>query len=514
MNAAANGEQRLQVWFQSVRALLSLAVLSFISIFIHGYHLGHQDQAVWLAAVKKSLDPGLYPFDSAFFLAQTQYSLFPQLVAWSVRATHWPLDRVIFLWHLLSIFVVLLATWEIARRVFRTSAGIWGAVATVWAARLLVAGGSKVNLTDRYLHPRDLAVAAILVAFVEILDGKLRAVLWIVLAALMHPTMAVIGALHLAIQAWRVPRPQTFALTAAFAMAPIMLLALGPVPNPVWREVVASRSFLLPLHWHWYEWLGVVGPMAMLLWYAKVGERRELPLVAHISRRVALAGALGVVGALLISTLPALERFIPTEPMRVLHFVYFCWVFLSGGLLGEYVLRRSAIRWFAFLAPIVLAFAVGQAFKYPASPQVEWPGRLPANDWVRAFDWARLNTPRGALFALNPYTMSLPGNDSHGFRALAERGALADGLKDRAVTANCPELAYQWRQEMKDQENWQNFGAADFARLARRYGVSWVVLERASQAGSSAMAAYEAGLHCPYLNKSLMVCEVRRPEQR
>jgi hypothetical protein len=196
--------------------------------------------------------------------------------------------------------------------------------------------------------------------------------------------------------------------------------------------------------------------------------------------------------------------------MRVLHFVYFCWIFLGGGLLGEYVLRDRPLRWSALLLPILLASYLANALTYRSSPQVEWPGRLPANDWVRAFDWARRKTPPGALFALNPNSMSLPGNDSHGFRAFAERSALADGLKDRAVTANCPELAYAWRQETRDLDHWENFAAPDFERLAKRHGVRWIILERTSRAGSSVRAATEAGLKCPYLNQSLMVCEIGR----
>jgi hypothetical protein len=491
---------------QAYLTISFLMLLTIVSILINGYHLGHQDQAVWLAAVKKSLDPSLYRFDSAFLLSQTQYSLFPQIIAWSVRTSGLPLDLAAFLWHVLSIFLFLLASLQVARRVFPTKYGQWGAVAAVWAARLMTASGSKVNLTDRYQHPRDLAVVALLFGFAAVLDGKLRALVWIALAAVMHPTLAAIGACHLAIQAWKAPRPGP----AVSAVIPLALFAIGPVPNPVWRQVVASRSFLLPLHWHWYEWLGVIGLLAMLVWYARLGDQRRLPVVAHISRRVVLAGSLGVLGAVAISTLPPLERFIPTEPMRVLHFVYFCWIFLGGGLLGEHVLRDRHLRWAAFLVPILLASYLANALTDRASPQVEWPGRLPANDWVRAFGWVRRNTPPGALFALNPYSMGLPGNDSHGFRAFAQRSALADGMKDRAVTANCPELAYAWRQETSDLEHWEDFGSVDFERLAKRYGVSWIVLERTSRAGSSIRAAADAGLACPYLNQRLLVCEIGR----
>jgi len=49
----------------------------------------------------------------------------------------------------------------------------------------------------------------------------------------------------------------------------------------------------------------------------------------------------------------------------------------------------------------------------------------------QAFDWAKHNTPVDSLFALDPRYMELPGEDYHGFRALAERSVLADDLKDQ-----------------------------------------------------------------------------------
>ena len=52
------------------------------------------------------------------------------------------------------------------------------------------------------------------------------------------------------------------------------------------------------------------------------------------------------------------------------------------------------------------------------------------NAWLQAFAWIRQNTPVDGLFALDPHYMTLPGEDYHGFRALAERSVLADYEKD------------------------------------------------------------------------------------
>ena len=46
--------------------------LTAAAVLIHGYHLGVEDQTIYLPAIKKILDPSLYPRDAEFFLAQTR----------------------------------------------------------------------------------------------------------------------------------------------------------------------------------------------------------------------------------------------------------------------------------------------------------------------------------------------------------------------------------------------------------------------------------------------------------
>jgi len=488
-----------------IRDALLLLVLTATSVLLHGYHYGHQDLAVWLPPIKKHLDPALYPHnDSGFFLAQAKLTLFDELVAYSLKHTHVPVDFGVFLWHLFAIFLVLLACLKLARRCFPTRATQWAAVTSVWAVRLLPIAGTKLNLTDRYLHPRDLATGALLFGLVAVLDGRLTALIWVVLAALMHPTMAVFGAFHLAVQAWKQPHP-----SLAMLLVPLGAASLWPVPNEAWHEVLHTRAFLFPLRWHWYEWLSLAAVLVVLARFAQVARRdstagRVRPVVAHICRRVVLAGLLGVVGSLVITTVPALERFIPTEPMRTQHFVYLLFVFLGGGLLGEHFLRNRPGRWLLFLLPICLAFFASNRLVYPTSPHIEWPGRVPRNAWVEAFDWARQNTPQQALFALDPMHMNRPGEDSHGFRAFAERSMLADAVKDRGVAANIPALAPTWQEQVRDQEPWRDFRLEDFRRLKQKYGVTWVVLEH----GNTRIQPRAAGFSCPFENGAVMVCRI------
>jgi len=44
-----------------------LLFLTAAAVLIHGYHLGVEDQTIYLPAIKKILDPSLYPRDAEFF---------------------------------------------------------------------------------------------------------------------------------------------------------------------------------------------------------------------------------------------------------------------------------------------------------------------------------------------------------------------------------------------------------------------------------------------------------------
>ncbi len=51
-----------------------------------GYHPGLEDDAFYLAAIKRNLNPSLFPHDAEFFRLQFQATIFDKLIALSVRA--------------------------------------------------------------------------------------------------------------------------------------------------------------------------------------------------------------------------------------------------------------------------------------------------------------------------------------------------------------------------------------------------------------------------------------------
>jgi hypothetical protein len=82
---------------------------------------------------------------------------------------------------------------------------------------------------------------------------------------------------------------------------------------------------------------------------------------------------------------------------------------------------------------------------------------------------------------------------------------LADYDKDGGMAARVPRLAPRWLNEVTAQSNWQNFQPADFARLKKDFGVTWVVLPRPDP---PLVSNDEKSMTCPYRNDHLQVCRL------
>src|ERR1035438_5045187 len=86
-----------------------LLLFTIIALFIHGYHPYAEDAEIYLPGVLKTLNPSLFPANAEFFGEHAGHTLYPNLIAFSVRATHLALPQAAFLWELLSIFLLLAA---------------------------------------------------------------------------------------------------------------------------------------------------------------------------------------------------------------------------------------------------------------------------------------------------------------------------------------------------------------------------------------------------------------------
>jgi hypothetical protein len=190
------------------------------------------------------------------------------------------------------------------------------------------------------------------------------------------------------------------------------------------------------------------------------------------------------------------------QPMRSFQMLYVVAVILIGGVIASALheqMLRSAVRLAVFSLPLTIAvimFCV-QRYSYPSSAHVEWPGAYPRNPWQQAFLWIREHTPATAVFAANPELISLDGEDSQGFRAIAMRSLLAND-KDSGVVVVFPKLAAQWAIERNAQTGIDEMSDAEREEHLRPLGVTWLLLS--SGAATS--------LPCPYRNAVAQVCRL------
>jgi len=507
----------------SARNLAKLAFITVCAFLVMGYHPGLEDDSFYLAAIKRNLNPALFPHDAEFFRLQFQATIFDKLIACSIRLSHLPVAWAALLWQFAAIFFLLHGCWRISRRCFSKSEAHWAAVSLIGVLLTLPVSGIAIDLADQYLHPRTLATAAILAAIVAIMDRRLWLTgVLLAIAFAIHAIMACFGISFCAFLLWNrrasLPRQPSSIPAAAVLLAP-----LGWIFEPAsdaWRQAAATRSFYFLARWPWYEWLGVFAPLALVYLYWRLlqrgaelsNDRSQRPALSSLVLSLLYFGILQTVVGLLIMLPPSLERLRPFEPMRYLHLFYLIFFLILGGLLGRFLLDRHLYRWLLLFLPLSAAMFYMQHQLYPSSPHLELPGVASDNAWLQAFAWIRQNTPVDSLFALGPHYVALPGEDYHGFRALAERSVLADFDKDGGMAARVPRLAPRWLREVNAQTGWQTFQASDFQRLKKEFGVTWVILSRHDDLGSGVPGDVpgdgQDGMTCPYQNQQLRVCRL------
>lgn len=477
-----------------LKQLAVLFLLTLGAVVVHGYHPYVEDAEIYVPGIKKILAPELYPRNAEFFASHAGLTVFPNLIAGSIRLTHLPLDWGLLLWHMFSIFLLLLACWRIGRLCFCDPLAPWGGVVMLASLLTIPVAGTALYILDQYLNTRSLSTPAVLFVAINTLERKfLRAGLWTALVAVIHPLMSVFGLAFAGILLWMGRRTD-------MRPAPVLLLLpLGPFPpvTEAYREVLQSHSYFFLLCWEWYEWVGIFAPLALLFWFQRIALRRALPMLDLVCRVLIIFELLFFTLGLAISV-PSLANFAELQPMRSLHLLYVLLFTFAGGLLAQFVLKAQVWRWLVLFIPLCAGMGWVQRQLFPASSHIEWPGQEPRNPWAQAFSWIRQNTPTDAYFALDPQYMRVVGEDEQGFRAITERSRLADEVKDSGAVTMFPALGGTWQRQVRALSSWKTFQAADFQRLRQEFGVNWVVVE----------GDHGRGLTCPYQNVVARVCRI------
>ncbi|MDE3200695.1 MAG: hypothetical protein KGN79_07210 [Acidobacteriota bacterium] len=473
------------------------------TFFLHGYHLGVEDSEIYLPAIKKLIHPALYPFAPEFFLSHGHLSLFSPVVAWTAMATGLSADWAILLWYVLTLYAMAIACWMVAKACFESTRARWGAVLLTMAVLTMPATNTGLLLMDPYLTARSMSTPLTLIALASLLERRfVRAGVAAALTATVHPQMAVYLLFLMGVILVH-RRIRARSLEPAPAMASLALILpggfhLGPATGP-YREALFSRDYFFLSTWAWYHWLGMIGPLAILGWFWRSRLRKTTDSFACLSFAMIPFGMLSILAAGILSSSTIFEMFVRLQPLRTFHLITLVLILLLGGVAGEFCTGK--LRWAGIAALLAAAVGLGisDVMLYPASPHVEWPAKQSENAWINTLLWVRQNTPENAVFAVDSRYFLEPGVDTHGFRSISERSALADYYKDSGVVSLFPALAPEWKQMTEATNGLNHFSLADFKRLETQYpAVSWTVINGTAP----------AGLVCPFVQGGYSVCKL------
>jgi Domain of unknown function (DUF6798) len=473
-------------------------------VAVQGYHYGVDDAAIYLPAVERFVTPGLFPYGADFFLSHSRVSFFSAVVGSIVHWLHVPLAWAVLGFHLLGIYLLLLAGYWLATLCFTRARAHWASVVTLASVLTIPVTGTALPIMDPYLTSRSLSTPLTLFALAAIVAAQpIPATVLLGITALLHPQMAAYGVLLVVLIS--LPRFTTEPLPAEEAVAGSLGFLqrlpdgfhFGAAQEP-YRATLYSRVFFFAWAWRWYEWVGIVLPLLILFAIARFSIEALTPAAVRLSRALLLFGLISTAAFLFFSSSPYFDDFVRLQPMRSFQLIYIVMFLLVGGLIGEYLLREKIWRWLLLFIPVSIGMYAVDRNEYPRSHHLELPGRATVNPWAQAFDWVRNNTPRDAVFALPPRYLLIPGEDVHGFRAIAERSMIADWVKDSGVASVFPQMAPEWEREQQITSGWDHYTASDFQALATRSPVTWVLVEP-RQAG---------GLDCPFHNNAVSVCRL------
>jgi hypothetical protein len=493
--------------------------LTALALIVHGFHPFAEDGGLYLAGVKRVLDPTLYASGPEFVLGHLRFSLFAPAVAWLARASGMQLETLLLALHLLSIWATLWAAWMLAGRCFRSLRERTGAVALLAVWLTLPIAGTSLMLMDPYVTARSFSTPLTLFALVGMLDflrSTRDAGAWkwgslaltgtsLAAAALAHPLMAAYGFACVLALACSIPergRAQAgiaVGLGGAAVLVAAILQAVAEPERAAYQAVAMSRYYWFLSQWHWYEIAGALAPLAILGLVAWK-DRRDNTDRSKLSRMGLVTGSAAmIVAAIFARTGAATHLVARLQPMRVFQLIYVVMILFVGAALAGW-LGMKKLRWMAAFGSLCIVMFLTERETFPASAHIELAQatETPTNSWVQAFEWIRKNTPKNAKFALDADYITKPGEDAQCFRAIAERSALPDYSKDGGEAAITPTLTDEWKAGQEAQARLSERSDAErFAALAP-IGVDWVVLEK------KAVTSFA----CDYSNAAVKVCRL------
>ena len=474
LDRAPRRASRLPPWAFGVGYLLFVLVATANAA---GYRYGVSDQAFYIPAVARALQPDAFPRDASLIDSQARFLLVDNVIASLVRTTGIQTDRLFLGGYLLSLALIWLAIALIGRHLY---ASVWltAALAAAFTMRHRIPRTSA-NSFEPYFHPRMLAFAFGALAIAALLRRRYWGAVGLVgAAAIVHVTTALwfgvlIGVALLCLDR----RFRRLGLVAAGAAAVFVAWAVASgilnnaftVMDDTWLAAVASKDSLFASDWPWWAWamnLSFIG----IAWAAYY--RRWTGLQGDLPMRALLIGATALV-VLFLVTLPFVLAKVALPVQLQISRVF--WLVDFVALLCVIGLARSD-RAARTLAALLVAVACVRGVYVTV---VEHPERaifgvhLPDTEWEDAARW----------LAAQPSDIHVLADPGHAWkygtsvRVSATRDVLLEETKDSAIAIYSRDVAQRVVERSAALANFDQMTADRARDLAGRYEVDYLVTE-------------------------------------
>jgi hypothetical protein len=477
-----------------LHALAAASVLAVLFVALAllnsgGYRYGAGDQAFYIPATLRHLDPALFPRDRLLIDPQDRLNLFTRAMAGVASATGVGLPWLF--WPLSLATLVLLggALFGLGLTLLRSP---WSTAALVAAGTLrhAVAMGA-VNTLEGYMHPRLLAFAIGLWGILFFLRGRSwAALLAVVVAALAHPTTAAWFGIALGVAILVGDRPaRRFLLPAGLLLGGCVVvwgLTSGRLAgaaarmDATWLSALAGKRYLFATEWPVAAWAPVTLYALVLGWIYLVRRR-----VGFLTSRETglLAGMLALLAIFVLSLPLVAARVVLAVQLQIprvlwladlLATVYLIW-FLAEGPWTARLKAPARVPLIVCAAVAALALARGAyvvVVEHPERRLVEID--LPASDWHDVMRWLGTTPP-------DAYVLADPGHAwryGSSVRVSSRRDVFLEEAKDAAIALYSRDGALRVIDRIRALGDFQGLTADRARALAVDYGLDYLVTDR------------------------------------
>ena len=447
-----------------------------------GYRYGGSDQAFYIPAIARALQPLAFPRDAPLIDAQARLILVDEVLAAVVRHTGASVDALFLAGYLLSLALTWAGIVLIGTRVYTSP---WTTVALGAACTLR----HRISLTsansfEPYFHPRMLAFAVGLLAIAALLRRRpWLAITLVAASAVVHATTAVwfAGLVGVALGVLD-PRLRRVVVGGAALVIAFLAWAVvaGPlrqawaVMDPIWLQAVASKDSLFADQWPAWAWAANLGTLA-LLWVAHLARRRR---GSSRPEDEAMAWGATALVALFLLTLPAvaarLSLVVEFQVSRVFWLVDLLATVYALAALTELTRHRQRAAGIAAALLVGVSAARGVyigVIEHPERPL--FAVHLPASPWQDAMGWI-------ARQPLSVHVLADPGHAwkyGTSVRVSGGRDVFLEEVKDSALAMYSRDVAVRVVERTAAVGDFLQMTGPRARDLSARYDITYLVTE-------------------------------------